>query len=47
MIWVYQPIIGRTDKDYTGNRIATSVKSTIDKLRVLDYKWESNYRMPV
>jgi len=31
-------IIGRTDRDYTGNRIATSVKSTIDKLRVLDYR---------
>src|SRR5919108_6199338 len=31
-------IIGRTDKDYTGNRIATSIKSTIDRLRVLDYR---------
>ena len=31
-------IIGRTDRDYTGNRIATSIKSTIDKLRVLDYR---------
>ena len=31
-------IIGRTDRDYIGNRIATSVKSTIDKLRVLDYR---------
>src|SRR5919108_5768472 len=25
-------IIGRTDRDYTGNRIATSIKSTIDRL---------------
>jgi transcription initiation factor TFIIB len=31
-------IIGRTDRDYTGNRIATSVKPTIDKLRILDYR---------
>src|SRR4030095_5727940 len=31
-------IIGRTDRDYTGNRIATSVKSTIDRLRILDYR---------
>jgi transcription initiation factor TFIIB len=31
-------IIGRTDRDYTGNRITTSVKSTIDKLRILDYR---------
>src|SRR5215211_7672235 len=31
-------IIGRTDKDYTGNRIATSIKSTIDRLRMLDYR---------
>jgi transcription initiation factor TFIIB len=31
-------IIGRTDKDYTGNRIATSIKSTIDRLRILDYR---------
>jgi transcription initiation factor TFIIB len=31
-------IIGRADRDYTGNRIATSVKPTIDKLRILDYR---------
>jgi transcription initiation factor TFIIB len=31
-------IIGRTDKDYTGNRIAASIKSTIDRLRILDYR---------
>ncbi|HEX5893132.1 MAG TPA: transcription initiation factor IIB [Nitrososphaeraceae archaeon] len=31
-------IIGRTDRDYTGNRITTSVKSSIDKLRILDYR---------
>jgi transcription initiation factor TFIIB len=31
-------IIGRTDRDYTGTRITTSVKSTIDKLRILDYR---------
>ncbi len=31
-------IIGRTDRDAAGNRIATSVKSTIDRLRVLDYR---------
>jgi transcription initiation factor TFIIB len=31
-------IIGRTDKDYTGNRITTSIKSTIDRLRILDYR---------
>jgi transcription initiation factor TFIIB len=31
-------IIGRTDKDYMGNRIATSIKSTIDRLRILDYR---------
>src|SRR5919106_1311861 len=31
-------IIGRTDKDYNGNRIATSIKSTIDRLRILDYR---------
>ena len=31
-------IIGRTDKDAAGNRIATSIKSTIDRLRVLDYR---------
>ena len=31
-------IIGRTDKDYTGNRIASSIKPTIDRLRVLDYR---------
>ena len=31
-------IIGRADRDYSGNRIATSIKSTIDRLRVLDYR---------
>lgn len=31
-------IIGRSDKDYTGNAIDTSVKSTIDRLRILDYR---------
>jgi transcription initiation factor TFIIB len=31
-------VIGKTDRDYTGNRIATSLKSTIDRLRVLDYR---------
>jgi transcription initiation factor TFIIB len=31
-------IIGRADRDYTGNRIATSTKSTIDRLRILDYR---------
>jgi len=31
-------IIGRADRDYTGNRIATSFKSTIDRLRILDYR---------
>jgi transcription initiation factor TFIIB len=31
-------IIGRTDRDYTGNRIASSIKSTIDRLRILDYR---------
>jgi transcription initiation factor TFIIB len=31
-------IIGRTDRDYTGNRITTSIKSTIDRLRILDYR---------
>jgi transcription initiation factor TFIIB len=31
-------IIGRTDTDYTGNRIAASTKSTIDRLRILDYR---------
>jgi transcription initiation factor TFIIB len=31
-------IIGRTDRDYTGNRIATSIKPTIDRLRILDYR---------
>jgi transcription initiation factor TFIIB len=31
-------IIGRTDTDYTGNRIAASIKSTIDRLRILDYR---------
>ena len=31
-------IIGKTDRDYTGNRIATSIKPTIDRLRILDYR---------
>jgi len=31
-------IIGRADRDYTGNRIATSIKPTIDRLRILDYR---------
>jgi transcription initiation factor TFIIB len=31
-------IIGRTDRDYTGNAIDTSVKSTINRLRILDYR---------
>jgi transcription initiation factor TFIIB len=31
-------IIGRTDRDYTGNRIATSIKPTIDRLRILNYR---------
>jgi transcription initiation factor TFIIB len=31
-------IIGRTDRDYTGNTIDTSIKSTIDRLRILDYR---------
>jgi transcription initiation factor TFIIB len=31
-------IIGRTDRDYTGNRIATSIKPTIDRLRILDFR---------
>jgi transcription initiation factor TFIIB len=31
-------IIGRTDRDYTGNRIATSIKPTIDRLRILDLR---------
>ena len=31
-------IIGRTDRDYTGNAIDTSIKSTIDRLRILDYR---------
>jgi transcription initiation factor TFIIB len=31
-------IIGRTDRDYSGNRIATSIKPTIDRLRILDYR---------
>jgi transcription initiation factor TFIIB len=31
-------IIGRADRDYTGNRISTSIKSTIDRLRILDYR---------
>src|ERR687887_578125 len=31
-------IIGRTDIDYTGNRIASSIKPTIDRLRILDYR---------
>jgi transcription initiation factor TFIIB len=31
-------IIGRTDRDYTGSAIDTSIKSTIDRLRILDYR---------
>jgi transcription initiation factor TFIIB len=31
-------IIGKTDRDYTGNRIATSIKPTIDRLRILDFR---------
>jgi transcription initiation factor TFIIB len=31
-------IIGRGDRDYTGNRISTSIKSTIDRLRILNYR---------
>jgi transcription initiation factor TFIIB len=31
-------IIGRTNRDYTGNAIDTSIKSTIDRLRILDYR---------
>ena len=31
-------IIGRGDRDYTGNRISASIKSTIDRLRILDYR---------
>jgi transcription initiation factor TFIIB len=31
-------IIGRSDRDYSGNAIGTSVKSTIDRLRILDYR---------
>jgi transcription initiation factor TFIIB len=31
-------IIGKTDRDYTGNRIATSIKHTIDRLRILDFR---------
>jgi|SRR5215203_1057703 transcription initiation factor TFIIB len=31
-------IIGRTDRDAAGNRIATSIKPTIDRLRILDYR---------
>jgi transcription initiation factor TFIIB len=31
-------IIGRSDKDYSGNTIDTSVKSTIDRPRILDYR---------
>ena len=31
-------IIGRGDRDYTGSRISTSIKSTIDRLRILDYR---------
>src|SRR5918995_3063820 len=31
-------IIGRADRDYTGNRIATSIKPTIDRLRLLDFR---------
>jgi transcription initiation factor TFIIB len=31
-------IIGRADRDYSGNRIDSSLKSTIDRLRILDYR---------
>jgi transcription initiation factor TFIIB len=31
-------IIGRKDTDYTGNRIAASIKPTFDRLRILDYR---------
>ncbi|MFZ0695898.1 MAG: TFIIB-type zinc ribbon-containing protein, partial [Nitrososphaeraceae archaeon] len=31
-------IIVRGDRDYTGNRISASIKSTIDRLRILDYR---------
>ena len=31
-------IIGRGDRDYTGNKISASIKSTIDRLRILDYR---------
>ena len=31
-------IIGRTNRDYTGNAIDISIKSTIDRLRILDYR---------
>jgi len=31
-------IIGRTDRDATGNRIDSSLKSTIERLRILDYR---------
>ena len=31
-------IIGRGDRDYSGNRISASIKSTIDRLRILDYR---------
>jgi transcription initiation factor TFIIB len=31
-------IIGRADRDYTGSRISTSIKSTIDRLRILNYR---------
>ena len=31
-------IIGKADRDYTGNKIPTSIKSTIDRLRILDYR---------
>jgi transcription initiation factor TFIIB len=31
-------IIGRMDRDYTGNAIDTSIKSIIDRLRILDYR---------
>jgi hypothetical protein len=30
-------IIGRTDRDYSGNRIDSSLKFTIDRLRMLDH----------
>jgi transcription initiation factor TFIIB len=31
-------IIGRTDRDYSGSRIDSSLKSTIDRLRMLDHR---------